>query len=91
MAIEVRFSVPVADVPEEHHHNAQQDAFEAYVMSLLRQGDISQGRAASLLGVGRGTLADLMFSHEVSPFPEMTPEELDREARAAEQPITRQP
>lgn len=90
-AIEIKFSLPVGEVPEDHKAEAEHRAREAYVLALLRQGDISAGRAAELLGVDRWHLADLMSVRGISPFDEtMTQEDLEREAadtkRALESP-----
>lgn len=80
-AIEISFTLPVLDVSEEHKAEAERRAREAYVLALLRQGDISAGRAAELLGVDRWQLADLMSSRGISPFDDtMTQEDLEREA-----------
>jgi predicted HTH domain antitoxin len=76
-AIQVEFSIPIGDVPEEHRAEAERSAREAFVMSLLRQGDISAGRAAEVLGIDRWTLDGLMSTYGISPFAEnLTPEEL---------------
>lgn len=53
-------------------------------MTLLRHGDISAGRAAKLLGVDRGQLSNLMNIYDISPFPSLTREELEREVQQAE-------
>lgn len=42
-----------------------QQAKEAFVLDLLRQKEISQGRAAELLKVDRWKLAELMQQHQV--------------------------
>jgi predicted HTH domain antitoxin len=77
---EVRFSVPLGDVPGAPRAEAEEKAREAYVLSLLRQGQISAGRAAEVLKVDRWQLGALMAAHGISPFDEtMTREELERE------------
>ena len=79
-AIEVRFAVPVDSVPEEHRAEAERKAREAFVLALLRQGDISAGRAAEILSIDRWRLADLMSAHGISPFDNsMTREGLEQE------------
>lgn len=88
-AIEVTFTVPVAEISEAHKAEAERMARQAYVLTLLRQNDISAGRAAELLNVNRWQLAELMSAHGISPFDDsMTREELKREvtdtARLAE-------
>lgn len=78
--IEVKFTVAVPKVSEEHIAQAQRKAHEAFVMELLRQGDISAGRAAKLLDIDRWQLADLMFVYDISPFDDtITREELEHE------------
>jgi DNA-binding NtrC family response regulator len=76
-AIVLEFSIPMNVVPEEHRQEAERKAREAFVMSLLRQGDISAGRAAEELGIDRWTLGELMSAYDISPFDEhLTPAEL---------------
>src|SRR5215470_1578219 len=53
-------------------------AKEALTMELLREHEISQGKAAELLGIDRHTLFDLMTKYQV-PVIDMTPEELAEE------------
>jgi predicted HTH domain antitoxin len=89
--IEIKFIVPVGEVSEEHRAEAERQAREAYVLALLRQGDISAGRAAELLCLDRWQLGDLMSARGISPFDDtMTREDLEREAadtkRALESP-----
>jgi predicted HTH domain antitoxin len=79
-AIEIKFTLRINDIPEAHRAEAERKAQEAFVMALLRQGDISAGRAAELLGIDRWQLDELMSAHGISPFDEtMTREELERE------------
>lgn len=78
--IEIKFTVALTEIPEEHRAAAQRKAHEAFVMELLRQGDISAGRAAELLGVKRSRLSELMYEYNISPFDDtMTLEDLQRE------------
>ena len=80
-SVKVRFAVPIGDVPSKQRAEAEQKAREAFVLSLLRQGQLSAGRAAEVLGVDRWRLGDLMAAYGISPFDEtMTREELEREA-----------
>jgi len=79
-ALEVRFIVPIDGIPEEHRADAERKAHEAFIMALLRHGDISAGRAAKLLAINRWQLSELMFQHGVSPFDEsLSQEELERQ------------
>lgn len=78
--IEVKFTVALAEIPEEHRLVAERKAHEAFVMELLRLGDISGGRAARLLGINRSRLSELMYEYNISPFDDtMKVEDLKRE------------
>jgi len=70
------YPLPEHKIPEEIWSLAQQKAREAFIMELLRHGSISAGRTARLLGVDRWQLSDLMNDYNISPFPELTQEEL---------------
>ena len=48
---------------------------EAFIMELLREHRISQGKAAEILGINRHELFDLMIKYHV-PVIDLTPEEL---------------
>ena len=56
--------------------------WQALVLDLLRDAEITQGQAAKLLGVTRYDILDLMASHYIPSGPR-TPEEVDREIEAA--------
>ncbi|MDF5715587.1 MAG: UPF0175 family protein [Rhizonema sp. NSF051] len=78
--IEVKFTVDLTEIAEEQRLAAQRKAHEAFVMELLRQGDISAGRAARLLDINRSELSKLMYEYNISPFDDtMTLEDLHRE------------
>jgi predicted HTH domain antitoxin len=51
---------------------------QALVLDLLRRAEISQGKAAELLGITRWDILDLMALHEIPSGPE-TAEELQQE------------
>jgi predicted HTH domain antitoxin len=57
-------------------------AWKALVLDLLRDAQISQGRAARVLGVTRYDILDLMASHYIPSGP-FTPEEVDRDIENA--------
>ena len=57
-------------------------AREALVLALLREGQISQGKAARLLGLTRWDVLDLMVQHQIPSGP-ATPEELRQEVEDA--------
>ncbi len=84
---EVKFTVVIPDIPEAHRLEAESKAREAYVMTLLRHGDISAGRAAKLLGIDRWQLSDLMDMYDISPFPTQTREELEHEVAQAKRTL----
>lgn len=83
--LNVMFCIPLPEhkIPEEIWSLAQQKAREAFIMELLRHGSISAGRTARLLGVDRWQLSDLMNDYNISPFPELTQEELRQEITGA--------
>ncbi|MEA5616621.1 UPF0175 family protein [Cronbergia sp. UHCC 0137] len=76
---EIKFTLTLPEVPEIHRLEAEKKAKEAYIMTLLRHGDISAGRAAELLEIKYSSLSDLMNSYQISPFPTQTKEELQQE------------
>ena len=80
--LEVRFTLPLDEVLLKHKVNAEHKAREAFVLELLRQGDISAGRAARLLNISRWDLSDLMSEAGISPFDDsLTTEALDAEVK----------
>ena len=66
--VEVRFTLPLDEVLLQHKIDAECKAREAFVLELLRQGDISAGRAARLLNISRWDLSELMSEAGISPF-----------------------
>ena len=52
-------------------------------LNILRQGDISAGRAAKLLNISRWDLSELMSAVGISPFAELTAEDLAIEVETA--------
>ena len=82
--LEVRFTLPLDEVLLQHKVDADRKAKEAFVLELLRQGDISAGRAARLLNISRWDLSDLMYEAGISPFDDsLTTEALDAEVKSA--------
>jgi predicted HTH domain antitoxin len=55
---------------------------EALVLALLRDAEISQGKAAQLLGITRWDILQLMARHRIESGPE-TAEEAQRDFEAA--------
>ena len=45
LQIEVKFTVALTEIPEQHRLVAEHKAHEAFVIELLRQGDISAGQS----------------------------------------------
>ena len=82
--VEIRFTLPLDEVLLQHKMEAERKAREAYVLELLRQGDISAGRAARLLNISRWDLSELMYEADISPFDDsLTAETLNAEVKNA--------
>ena len=81
--VEVQFTLPIDESFLLHKTDAERKAKEAFVLELLRHGDISAGRAAKLLDISRWDLSDLMSEAGISPFAEVTAEELAAEVETA--------
>lgn len=82
--VEIRFKLPLDEILLEHKVDAERKAREAFVLELLRQGDISAGRAARLLNISRWDLSELMYEAGISPFDDsLTAETLDAEVKSA--------
>ncbi len=60
----------------------QAKAKQALILALLREGRVSQGRAAELLGITRWHLIDLMAEHDIAAGPR-TKDEVDAELDGA--------
>jgi predicted DNA-binding protein (UPF0251 family) len=76
--VDVKFELPDEVAPHLRDEDLAAKAKEAVTMELLREHEISQGKAAELLGIDRHTLFDLMTRYRV-PVIDMTPEELVEE------------
>jgi len=69
------YTVPL-DIPEElvtlvgSRAAVAAKAKQSLVLTLLREGRISQGKAAALLSVDRWALSDLMVEHDIRSGPE---------------------
>ena len=81
--VQFTFTLPIDESFLQHKTDAERKAKEAFVLELLRYGDISAGRAAKLLNISRWDLSDLMSAAGISPFAELTDEELDVEVETA--------
>ena len=79
----ILFTLPIDESFLQHKSVAERKAKEAFVLELLRHWDISAGRAAKLLDISRWDLSDLMSAAGISPFAELTAEELNAEVETA--------
>ena len=76
----VEFTIPVHSVNNTIREEAETKAKEAYVMTLLKHGEISSGKASELLKISRLDVIDLMSKYEISLFDySMTLEEFQQE------------
>ena len=87
--VEIRLDLPpeVAALLGETAAIAARSAKRALLAELLRQGKISQGKAAEALGVTRHAIIDLMAEFDVPSGP-LSEEELRRDASNALQAAT---
>ncbi len=81
--IHFAFSLSIDESFLQHKADAEHKAKEAFVLELLRHGDISAGSAAKLLNISRWDLSDLMFAAGISPFAELSAKELATEVETA--------
>ncbi|MBF0565496.1 MAG: UPF0175 family protein [Nitrospirae bacterium] len=84
MSKQVTLEFPV-DLPEEilKDNKALNKTKITLVLELLGQGEISQGKAAELLGITRYDLFDLMAQYNV-PMADFSAEELQRQRKDVE-------
>ena len=76
----VEFTIPVHSVNNTIREEAETKAKEAYVMTLLKHGEISSGKASELLKISSLDVIDLMSKYEISLFDDsMTLEEFQQE------------
>ena len=77
-SVQVELDQDLIDILEELHRPVNQVARELIVLELYRQGEISSGKAAELLGMER---VDFIrhASEKGIPYLQLTPEELQRE------------
>jgi predicted HTH domain antitoxin len=66
--LQVGFTLSVVNISDAAQAEALKKAREAYVMTLLAVGEISSGKAASLLGVSRLEMIDRMGQWGISLF-----------------------
>ncbi|MBE9014177.1 UPF0175 family protein [Pseudanabaenaceae cyanobacterium LEGE 13415] len=83
-ALQVMFTLPVVKISDAVQVKALKNAKEAYVMTLLAAGEISSGKAASLLGVSRIEMIDRMGRFGISLFDDsLELEDLQHEIKQA--------
>lgn len=68
--LKMQFHLPIENISKKHQTEATKKAKAAFVLELLRQGDISAGKAAELLNVSRWKLSELMSDAGISAFDE---------------------
>ena len=70
ITLKMQFHFPIENISKKHQTEATKKAKAAFVLELLRQGDISAGKAAELLNVSRWKLSELMADAGISAFDE---------------------
>lgn len=82
--LEIRFTFPLDETVLKHKVEVECKARDVFVLELLRQGDISAGRAVRLLSISRWDLSELMYEAGISLFDDsLTTEVLDAEVKRA--------
>lgn len=84
--LEVKFTLPLNELPPEIMQRAIAQAKESCVMELLKLGSISGGKASEILGVNRSRLSELMYLYDISTF-QLTVEDLTAEVGSALQDL----
>jgi predicted HTH domain antitoxin len=78
--LEVTFTLPVINIPAAIQVEALAKAKEAYVMALLSAGEISSGKAGSLLNIPRLEMIERMGQWGIPLFDDaLELEDLERE------------
>jgi predicted DNA-binding protein (UPF0251 family) len=78
--VDVTFELPDEVAPNLRDEDLTAKAKEAFTMELLREHELSQGKAAELLGIDRHELFALMTKYRV-PVIDMTPQELTEDLK----------
>ncbi|RMF83829.1 MAG: UPF0175 family protein [Nitrospinota bacterium] len=76
--VTVKLELPAEVLHNLHDEDIAAKAKEAFIMELLREHRLSQGKAAELLGIDRHCLFELMGKYHI-PVIDLTPEELAEE------------
>lgn len=77
-AVQVEIGQDLVDLLEELHRPVKAAARELIVLELYRQGEVSSGRAAELLGMQRGEFIRYASARGI-PYLQIDGEELRRE------------
>lgn len=80
--VQGEFDQDLVELLEELHRPAKQAVRELIVLELYRQGEISSGKAAQLLGLGRQQFIRQASAHGI-PYFQLQGEELRRELSAS--------
>lgn len=80
-AVQVQLDQDLVELLEELHRPAKQAARELIVLELYRQGEVSSGKAAALLGLEREAFIR-QASEQGIPYFQLEGEELQRELDA---------
>jgi predicted HTH domain antitoxin len=80
-AVQVELDQDLVDLLEELHRPVKQAARELIVLELYRQGELSSGKAAQLLGLGREEFIRYASDRRI-PYFQLDAEELQRELDA---------
>src|SRR6266481_2318187 len=81
-AVQIELDQDLVDLLEELHRPVKRAARELIVLELYRQGEISSGKAAELLGLGREQFIR-QASERGIPYFQLDGEELERELGAS--------
>ncbi len=77
-AVQVEFGQDLVDLLEALHRPVKEAARELIVLELYRQGEVSSGKAAELLGMPRGEFIRYASARGI-PYLQLSGEELRRE------------
>ena len=80
--VQVELDQDLVDLLEDLHRPVKQAARELIVLELYRQGEISGGKAAELLGLGREQFIQ-QASEQGIPYFQLDGEQLQREIDAS--------
>ncbi len=80
----VEFTIPIDIITSTIHQEAENKAKEAYIMTLVKHGEINSGKASELLAISRLDVIELMSKYEISLFDDqLTLEEFQEEVNQA--------